>query len=346
MTFALPAPTHTPLRGGPTLRWGILAPGGIADGWTDALHRHTDQRVVATASRTLERAEAFGAKHGVPRAYGNYEQLVADPEVDAVYVAAPHSEHLRLGLLAIGAGKHVMVEKPIGISAAQARELQAAGRAAGVFVMEAMWSRFLPQTTVVASLLADGALGDVLTVTADFGAIFDPDPTGRAYNPELGGGALLDIGVYPLWFSHFVLGAPSRVTASGSMTSTGVDAQAAVILDHEPHAQAVITTSMIVDTPRAATISGTLARVDYPGPFMGPSSFRVLKDHDVVAEFADPNGLVWREGLCYQATAMAQNVADGLLESPLHSMDDTIAVLETIDEARAQVAASAASRGR
>ena len=333
----LPPSTHTPLRGVAVQRWGILAPGGIADDWTAALHAHTDQRVVAVASRSLERAQAFASRHGVPQAYGSYEQLVADPDVDVVYIAPPHSEHLKLALLAIAAGKHVLVEKPIGLSAAEARVLADAARAAGVFAMEAMWSRFLPQTTVVDALLRDGALGEVLTVTADFGAVFPTDPNGRAYNPALGGGALLDVGVYPAWFAHFVLGAPARVTATGSLTSTGVDAQAAVILDYDTHAQAVLTTSMLVATPLAATISGTAARVDYPHEFMGPSSFRVLVGEAVVAEYSDPNEFRWRDGLCYQAVAVAQDIADGRTESPLHTLDDTIAVLEVLDAARAQV---------
>ena len=333
----LPPDSHTPLRGGATQRWGILAPGGIADDWTAALHTHTDQRVVAVASRSLERAQAFAGKHGIAQAYGSYEQLVADPTVDVVYIAPPHTEHLKLALLAIAAGKHVLVEKPIGISADEARTLAEAARAAGVFAMEAMWSRFLPQTTVVDALLRDGALGDVLTVTADFGAVFDTDPNGRAYNPALGGGALLDVGVYPAWFAHFVKGAPQRVTASGSLTSTGVDAQAAVILDYADHGQALLTTSMLVATPLAATISGTAARVDYPHEFMGPSSFRVLVDEKVVAEYSDPNGFRWRDGLSYQAVAVAQHIADGLTESPLHTLDDTIAVLDVLDAARAQV---------
>jgi predicted dehydrogenase len=338
--MTLPEPTSTPLRGGAVLRWGILAPGGIADDWTRTLHKNTDQRVVAVASRTLDRAEAFAAKHGIPTAYGSYEQLVEDPTVDIVYIAAPHSEHLRLALLAIAAGKHVLVEKPIGISAAQARELAAAARTAGVFAMEAMWSRFLPQTTVVEQLLQAGDLGEVLTVTADFGAVFDPDPEGRAYNPALGGGALLDIGVYPLWFAHFVLGAPRRVTARGSLTTTGVDAQAAVILDYESHAQSVLTTSMIVSTPRRAVISGTSAQVQFPLNFMGPSEFEVVRHDEVIAEYTDPNGFRWRDGLCYQAVAVAQHIADGLTESPLHTLDDTIAILDVIDEARAQVDAT------
>lgn len=335
----LPEPTTTPLRGGAVQRWGILAPGGIADAWTDTLHRNTDQRVVAVASRTLARAEAFAARHGIPRAYGSYEQLVEDPDIDVVYISAPHSEHLRLALLAISAGKHVLVEKPAGISAAEAREFAAAARAAGVFAMEAMWSRFLPQTTVLDQLVRDGSLGDVLTVTADFGAVFDPDPTGRAYNPALGGGALLDVGIYPVWFARFVLGEPAVVTARGSLTETGVDAQAALILDYPNRAQAVLTTSMLVSTPRQGVVSGTNAQVFFPESFMGPSRFEVRVHDDVVASFEDPNGFRWRDGLCYPAVAVAQHIADGLTESPWHTLDDTIAVLDILDDALVQVGA-------
>ena len=339
----IPTPDNTPLRGGQTLRWGVLAPGGIANDFVTTLHANTEQRVAAVGSRSVDRAAAFAATHGIDRSYGSYGELVADPGIDIVYIAAPHSEHLALALLAIGAGKHVLIEKPIALNAAQAREIARAARAAGVFAMEAMWSRFLPQTSVVAHLLENGTLGDILTVTADFGSRFEPDPQARILNPVLGGGALLDLGVYPAWFAHFVLGAPVTVTATGSLAATGVDDQAAVILDYgerHPKAQAVLTTSMLVDTPVTATISGTLGRIEYTGMFVSPSSFRlVLPGREPVA-WTDPSGLVWRDGLCYQATAVAEHIAVGLTESPLHSLDDSIAVLEVLDSARAQLGAA------
>jgi predicted dehydrogenase len=336
---SLPRPNNTPLRGGPTLRWGILAPGGIASYWARSVHTNTDQVVAAVASRSIDRAQAFAKEHGIDRAYGSYERLVADAEIDAVYIAAPHSEHRALALLAIAAGKHVLVEKPIALNSTEAREIAAAARAAGVFAMEAMWSRFLPQTSIVAQLLADGALGDVLTVTADFGARFTFDPLHRAFNPALGGGALLDIGVYPAWFAHFVLGAPQRVTATGTLASTGVDDQAALILDYASGAQAALTTSMRVATPTAALASGTIARIELPRDFVGPSGLRFVIDGGETIEWQDDTGFHWRDGLCYQATAVAQHIADGLTESPLHTLDDSIAVLAVLDAARAQVGA-------
>ena len=335
---SLPEPTNFPLKGGPLLRWGVLAPGSIARDWVGAVHTHTDQRVAAVASRSLDKARAFAKDFGVDAAYGSYEELVNDANVDAVYIAAPHSEHRRLALLAIAAGKHVLVEKPIALNSSEARDIVESARAAGVFAMEAMWSRFLPQTTVVAQLLAAGDLGDVLTVTADFGAKFPVDPTSRAFDPALGGGALLDIGVYPAWFAHFALGPPDAVTATGTLASTGVDAQAAVILDYTSGAQAAITTSMLVETPLAATISGTLARVEFPVPVFGPGSFSLVSD-DERLEWREPTGFQWREGLCYQATAMAQHVSDGLTEAPWHTLDDTLAIMAVLDSARKQLGA-------
>ena len=165
------------------------------------------------------------------------------------------------------------------------------------------------------------------------------DPTSRGFDPALGGGALLDLGVYPAWFTHFALGAPDSVTATGSLASTGVDAQAAVILDYASGAQAVITTSMLVQTPLAGTISGTLARVEFPGPFMGPGSFRVIAADGTRREWTEPTGFQWGEGLCYQATAVAQHVADGLTESPWHSLDDTLEIMAVLDSARKQLGA-------
>ncbi len=333
-----PASTATPLRGGPTLRWGVLAPGRIAADFVATLHSNSDQRMHAVASRSLERATAFGARFGIDRVYDSYEQLVADTGIDVVYVAAPHSEHRALALLAIAAGKHVLVEKPIGLTAVEAREIADAARAAGVFAMEAMWARFLPQTTVIAALLTEGMLGEIGLVAADYGSIFDFDPTGRAFDRALGGGALLDLGVYPIWFAHFVLGRPSRVVANGSITSTGVDGQAAILFSAESGAQAQLSTSMIVSTPVRATVSGSLASLDIDAPFVAPGGFTLYRDGtDEPLRWDDTTSLRWRDGLVWQATAVAQHVADGLTESPLHPLDTSIAVLETVDEARRQL---------
>ena len=317
----------------------MLAPGHIAREWIGAAQRYTDQRIVAVASRSAERAQEVASDFGIERAYDSYEKLVADPDVEAVYIAAPHSEHRALALLAISAGKHVLIEKPIAVSLAEAEDIVTAARAAGVFAMEAMWTRFLPQMTVVEQLLANRDLGEVLTVSADFGALFPFDPAGRAFNPALGGGALLDIGVYPAAFAHFVLGSPQSVTATGSLASTGVDAQAALILDYSTGAQSVITTSMLVETPMAATVSGTDARLLFPAKFLGPSDFHVIGRDGRRLDWTEPTGFGWGDGLAYQTAAVAQYVADGRTEAPRHTLDDTLAIMTVLQSARQQLGA-------
>ncbi|QYH34933.1 Gfo/Idh/MocA family protein [Salinibacterium sp. M195] len=334
----LPEPTATPLRGGPLLRWGVLAPGGIATDWVAALHANTDQRVVAVASRSADRAAEFAQKNGIARSYGSYEQLVADPDVDIVYIAAPNVFHRPLALLAIAAGKHVLIEKPLGIDAADAQAIVVAARAAGVFAMEAMWTRFLPQTTIISQLLDAGELGDVTIVTADFGANFGSPSEHPVFDPTMGGGSLRDIGIYPVWFSQFVLGAPTSALATGRMLDTGVDGQASMILDHATGAQAVLHTTMLADTPTEARINGTRARIEVRTPFYAPHGFAFVRDEERT-EFTDGTGLRGREGLSFQATAIAQHVADGRTEAPEHPLDVSIAVLETLDSLRAQVEA-------
>lgn len=329
----LPSDTPTPLRGGPTLRWGILGPGTISHAFVTAIHAFTDQHAVAVGSRSLDRARAFADELGVDRAYGSYEQLVEDPNVDIVYIGSPHSEHREHALLAIAAGKHVLVEKPIGVSARDARDIAAAARAAGVFAMEAMWSRFLPKSIVMARLLADGALGELDFVIADFGFNANYDPQARHWNPDLGGGALLDLGVYPVWFAQFALGAPSAVHAHGTLAPTGVDDRVSVGLEHPSGAHAQLAVSLRSDTGGHATISGRDARIVVEPLWVGPGNFRLIGG-GVELEFVDPSGFQWRDGLCWQATAVAQHIADGRTEAPEHPLDTTISQLETIDAAR------------
>ncbi len=332
----LPEPRVAPLRGGPVLRWGVLAPGGIARDFVKTVLANTDQRVVAVASRSSQRAERFARENGIPRSYGAYQQLVDDPEVDIVYIAAPNSQHRPLALMAIAAGKHVLIEKPMAVDGVQAREIADAAREAGVFAMEAMWSRFLPQTDVVAQLLAGGDLGELRLVTADFGADFSDLRGGAVFDPAMGGGALRDIGIYPVWFARFVLGAPERVQAYGQMTDTGVDGQAAVVLSSAGGAQALLHTTMFADTPTVASISGTRARVEVRSPFLMPDGFALI-ENDSRQEWTDGSGLRLREGLAWQTTAIAQCVADGFTESALHPLETSIGILETLDLLRSQV---------
>ncbi len=203
------------------LHWGILGTGGIAHAFAaDLVHTDTGE-IVAVGSRSQEGADRFGEQYGIGRRHGSYEALAADPDVDAIYVATPHPFHHENTLLALGAGKHVLVEKAFTMNAAQALELVAAARARGLFLMEAMWTRFLPHVVEIRRLLAEGALGRVVTVMADHGQWFAFDPSSRLFAPELGGGALLDLGVYPVSFASMVLGTPTRIEAHRGTRADG-----------------------------------------------------------------------------------------------------------------------------
>ncbi len=329
-------PVVAPLRGGPVLRWAVLGPGEIAGDFVRAL-RHTDQRVTAVGSRSADRARAFADAHGVPRAFGSYQDAVTADDVDIVYVATPNAVHRPLAVLAAEAGRHVLIEKPFATDPEDAAAIIEAVRAAGVFAMEAMWSRFLPQTAVIGHLVADGAIGEIRSVYADFGADFSDLVGAPVFDPALGGGALRDIGIYPVWLARWLLGPHRRLTATGTMTASGVDEQVAVVLDHDG-SQSVLHTTMLTDTPTTAVINGTRGRIEIDRPFLMPSGF-VL--HDAAGQalpWRDPTTLRGRDGLAWQAVAIARHVADGLTESPWHTLADALALTTTLSEARRAVA--------
>ncbi|MFD0523306.1 Gfo/Idh/MocA family protein [Paractinoplanes durhamensis] len=216
-------------RGEPVLRWGILGTGWIAGEFAQALRAHTRQLVTAVGSRSQESADRFAAGFGVERAYASRAAFLDAPELDAVYVASPPAEHLAEGLAAIAAGKHVLIEKPFATSAADARKLVDAARDAGVFVMEAMWSRYQPQSLIIRELLRDGVLGEIRSVRADLGQAINPGPEHRLSRPDLGGGALLDMGIYPIQLDSMVRGTPASIVATGGLAESGVDAYATVL---------------------------------------------------------------------------------------------------------------------
>lgn len=323
----------------PPLRWGIIGTGGIARNFADALRKHTRQVVYAVGSRAQATADAFAADLGAERAYGSSEALVADANVQAVYVASPHPFHLEHALLAIGAGKPVLVEKPFTMTAAEARVLVSAAREAGVPALEAMWTRFLPHIDVVRQLLADQALGELESVAADHGQYFAVDPTHRLYAPELGGGAVLDLGIYPVSFAHFVLGGPGRIVGSGTRAVTGVDRQVSAVLDGHaahPHAHALVSTTLAARTPTTASVSGSLARLELPGPFYIPQPIRLIDRTGGVLASPQPT-ITAHEGLCFEAAHFATMVAAGQTESPLLGLDESVDIMATLDALRALV---------
>lgn len=315
------------------VRWGILGTGGIAQSFVTDL-RLTDSGVaVAVGSRSLESADRFADEFGIASRHGGYEELVADPDVDVIYVATPHPMHYDNAILALLAGKHVLVEKPFTMNAAQAREIVRVAREHGLFAMEAMWTRFGPHVAVIRDWLARGLLGDIVTVTADHGQWFAEDASFRLFAPALGGGALLDLGVYPVSFASMVLGTPSRIMAMSDPAFTGVDAQTSMLFGYDSGAQAVLTCTLRAKSPTRAAIVGTDARIEVAGDFYAPAAVTLIpRDGDPVRVESVHEG----RGLRHQADEVARRLAAGEAESPLMPLDETISIMETMDEVLAQ----------
>ncbi|MPV37570.1 Gfo/Idh/MocA family protein [Georgenia subflava] len=334
-TPTLPVPPDP--HDAPPLRWGILGAGGIANRFAREVPERSAQQVVAVGSRSLDRAAAFAATHGIGSVHGGYAELVADPQVDAVYVATPHSLHHEHALLALEAGKHVLVEKAFTRNAAEAREVLAAAEARGLFAMEAMWSRFLPHLVALRAVVASGSLGEILSVHADHGQRLDK--VERLLAPELAGGALLDLGVYPVSFVHSLLGAPAGVHAAGVLTDRGVDAHEAITLtytgEHE-RVVAVCTANMWARSASSASVVGTAGRIDVAGAFFVPNSF-VVTPYDGERWMWPRPGDVDGGGFQHQAAEVARCVAAGELQSETMPWQATIEVMETMDEVRRQL---------
>jgi predicted dehydrogenase len=339
---SFPDPVRFDSSSVPSLRWAVLGPGHIANAFVTAGRRFTGQRFQAVGSRSAERARAFADQHDIPFSHGSYAETVARDDIDVVYVAAPASEHLALGLLAIAAGKHVLIEKPLATSAADGQRLADAARAAGILIMEGMWTRYLPQSSVLTQLVADGVLGRLELVLSDHGQAIRRDPEHRLWSHELGGGALGDLGIYPIAFSSQFLGAPEEILAQGALTPTGVDAVATLALRHAGGVQAVLSTTMLTSTPIRATLAGDRARIDIASPFFTPASF-TLAAPGVFGDtmtWTEPTGMTGYDGLSWEANAVARFVDEHRTESPLHDLDETVTILRTIDDAREQLNAT------
>ncbi len=310
------------------LRWGVLGTGKISHTFTSDLTFVEDQRVHAVGSRNADSARAFAEEMGVARSYGSYEELVDDPEVDVVYVGTPHTFHRDNALLALRAGKPVLVEKAFTMTGAEAREVVDEARVRNLFVMEAMWSRFLPHIVRLRQLIAEGRLGEIRTVEADHGKWFAEDPSSRLYAPELGGSAILDLGVYPLSFAVMILGLPHRRVALTDPAFTGVDGQASAVLGYPGGAHALITCTSSARSATRACVSGTEARVEIDGDFYASRGFTLIDRTGEETRFDFP---VTGRGLHYQAQEVARCLRAGLLESPVMPHDETVAIMELME---------------
>ena len=315
-------------------RWGILGSGGIAKAFARDLSHFNNHIVQAVGSRSLETANDFAIEFPGCTPYGSYEELVNDPMLDAVYVATPHPLHVANTLLALNAGKPVLCEKPFAVNAQEAKQMVAAARLNQVPLLEAMWTRFLPHMAIVRQVLASGVIGQIVNVEADHGQYLIDHGIPRLVEPELAGGALLDLGIYPVSFAHMVLGKPDQITAKGVLTTKGVDGQTSAIFDYANGAQAVITTTMITGTPCRATIAGTLGRIEIDRTFYNPAAMRVILHNGSVTEY--PNNYQGH-GLREQAAELERMVHSGEIESPLLTHDETIEIMNSLDEIRKQI---------
>ncbi|MGO4536477.1 Gfo/Idh/MocA family protein [Leifsonia sp. 2MCAF36] len=314
--------------------WGILGTGGIAAAMTRDLQLdgHT---VAAVGSRSSESAVRFAAANAIQRSHGSYEDLVADPDVDIAYIATPHPQHAPNALLALAAGKHVLVEKPFTMNRREAQQVADAAEAGGLVALEAMWTRWLPHIERLQEIISDGTLGELRSVVAHHAQRVSPDPEGRMLNRSLGGGALLDLGIYPVSFAWDVLGAPSEVLALSTPTATGVDRQTSILLGYESGAQAALTTELDAAGDNSAIVVGTDARVELDATFFAPTSFRVVDSKGHVIETYESR--IDGRGMQYQARAIERLIAAGGGEDARLPLSQSVAIMGTLDTIRERI---------
>ena len=312
------------------IRWGFLGAGGIAASMAADLP-HGANMLYAVAARDPRRAAGFAERFGAGRSYGSYRTLVEDPDVDIVYIATTHPFHRTQALMAIDAGKAVLIEKPLALNASHAREVLGAARDKGVFAMEAVWMRANPLILRAREMVAGGVIGEVVAVHADFSIGLDFDPRHRLYDLANGGGALLDLGVYPMHFAWLFLGRPDTQQVLGTLSPTGSDATVAIQWGYASGATAQLRCAMTARTPGRATIAGTTGSISAEPWFLNPER--------LVVTTGEGESRVAGEQTTYgpQIEEVERCLRAGLLESPLAPHADTIAVLELIDRARADL---------
>jgi predicted dehydrogenase len=316
-----------------SIRWGIIGAGGIAGTVGAEIAATPGNEVAAVGARDSGRAAALAERLGAPRSYGSYTELAADPDVDVVYIATTHGQHHEHALLALRAGKPVLVEKAFTLNAGQAREVVAEARSRQLFCMEAMWMRLNPLIRTAQDLAESGRIGELISVRADLSARFEYDPTHRLYDLAVGGGALLDLGVYAATFAWLFLGRPDTVQATGSLSPTGSDATAAMQWGYQDGRFAQVASTTLGQNPLAGLVAGTDGWISLNGRVGRPTSITV---HDQTGDEVLPDTLPGR-GYGPEVAEVERCLRAGELESPLVPLDETVAILEVLDDARRQL---------
>ncbi len=316
-----------------TLRWGIVGTGNISSRFAEGLQALPTVKLVAVGSRSQSSADRFGDKYNVANRHASYEALAADPEVDAIYIGTPHNLHLENMLQGLSNGKAVLCEKPFTINAAQAKQAIDLARARNVFLMEAMWTRFMPLFVELRRLLAEGVVGEVRMISADFAFRTGFNPTSRAFDPNLGGGGLLDVGVYPINLASMVLGTPDRIVSLAELGETGVDEQAAMVLGYPGGQLALLSTGIRTRSPHEAVIMGTDAIIRLPARWWYPTTLiidRPTQQPETIEVPYEGNGYN------YEADEVHRCLLAGKTESDIMPLDETLAIMETMDTIRSQ----------
>ena len=315
------------------IRWGVVGPGSIATGFADAMQQVEGGTIVAVASRSAERAVAFGDRYGIPARYGDYEALAADPDVDVVYIATPQSRHERDTLTFLRAGKQVLCEKPFALNARQAADMVEEARSRKLFLMEAIWSRFLPAYRSLVDVLGEGRIGEPLLVEADFGFRRELEPGHRLFDLALGGGGLLDLGIYPLQLCSLVLGTAEHVAAEGVIGGTGVDEVVAAVLRHRDGNLGVVKAALRVGMTCTARIAGTEGVIDLPALMHCPNSITVTTK----AGSNQIDGSYEGNGLRFEIEHVHRCLSEGCTQSPDIPLEETLALATTLDAIRSQI---------
>lgn len=315
------------------IRWGILGTGWIASEFAQGLKQLPDAELIAVGSRTHKSAQRFAEQHAVPHQHASYQALASDPDVDVIYVATPNPLHKEHAVLCLESGKPVLCEKPFALNARQAEEVIRAARESKLFLMEAMWSRCFPLMARLRQLLADGAIGDVQMLVADLCIRFDFDPADRRYSLDLGGGALLDLGVYLVSFASMIMGSPAEITTLAHLGKTGVDEQAGIVLRYDQGQVGTLYTSIRVDSPVEAILMGTKGQIRLHPWWIRPSKLTLSLAGEETTTVEMP---FEGNGYQFEAAEVMACLRANKLESDLMPLDETLAIMQTLDAIRAQ----------
>ena len=314
------------------IRWGICGTGAIAAEFVEALANVADAEASAVASNDQDRSDHFGESHAIARRYGSYEEMAGDGDLDVIYVASTQQRHMRDTLLFLEAGRHVLCEKPFALNTSQVETMIAAATANDRFLMEALWSRFLPSYLRLAELLAEGAIGEPTLVQSDFSIRVPPEEVAehRLYDPHRGGGALLDLGIYPVQLAHYIMGAPSRVEATAMLTAQGLDEQTSMLLDHGDGRASVLTTAMNSLGVNTARIVGTEGSIHLDAFMHCTNRLRIDRGNDVeVLDFPAAS-------LHFQVPEVHLCLREGRRESTVMPHSESLAIMNTLDQVRRQ----------